>query len=314
MLCLQQTDRVPQSAQKVVILNNSCVKGIHTHIHMRTHQLLSVFNSLHISLRLSVHSPYGHCDVWSVAKLPALCDTQGGLFHRSLCLCHTQSTFSLRSRMHSPPHTETPLLLSLHGGGNQKVSWLRAGIRQIHLRGDHNGQGQDHSYSNLSRSYSPSKWQLCKPTETLLEWQKMLYYPLSSWHSSSSSFTWTARNQHKVQVKNALQPHGGKQWMHTVALHKSLISQTPLQSHGAQCVWKVTKESQTSNKPKGLRPFAQDFMEQAQKAGQCRPYSEKQESSEVLGNYVPTHYPEELHMWNFISKLPLAIKNHFMPV
>lgn len=55
-------------------------------------------------------------------------------------------------------------------------------------------------------------------------------------------------------------------------------------------------------------------MEQAQKAGQCWPFSEKQESSEVLGNYVPTHYPEELDMWNFISKLPLAIKNHFMPV
>lgn len=123
---------------------------------MRTHQLLSVFNSLHISLRLSVHSPYGHCDVWSVAKLLALCDTQGGLFHRSLRLCHTQSTFSLLSRVRSPPHSETPLLLCLHGGGNQKVSWLRAGIRQIHLRGDHNGQGQDHSYSNLSRSYSPS--------------------------------------------------------------------------------------------------------------------------------------------------------------
>lgn len=55
-------------------------------------------------------------------------------------------------------------------------------------------------------------------------------------------------------------------------------------------------------------------MEQAQKAGQCRPYNEKQESGEVFGNYVPTHYPEELDMWNFILKLPLAIKNHFMLV
>lgn len=93
-------------------------------------------------------APVGtHCGVWSVAKLPGPLRHPGHLFPPlSLSLCHTIAHYMQSSRSHAFTHThtffvshahtqnETPSLPSLHGA-NQKVSWLRAGIRQSH-RGD----------------------------------------------------------------------------------------------------------------------------------------------------------------------------------
>ncbi len=142
-------------------LNNSCIKMVtHIHMHKRTHATSwACFIPLIISLLPSVHSPHGH-PLWCVECCQAarLSVTPRAAFSTTLSLSlspslshtlvlshtlyiqstqshtftHTLSLSLSLTHTHTHTHTETPLLPSLHGG-NQKVSWLRAGITQMHL-------------------------------------------------------------------------------------------------------------------------------------------------------------------------------------